>query len=161
MADDGVDEDLVAFLRQSLGIGSKALSKPQLNVLKDARFICDNAIDVAIDPASTKHAAEVVWTQMQSKGFSKGTWSSHELHPKAKTVATLELIFTIDLLNFSFWPDQEDGPPFAVEYRGHTWTGYWSLVAALQRALDEGKVSRWIHGASDDIDMVRHTYHKS
>ena len=27
---------------------------------------------------------------------------------------------------------------FAVDYRGTKWTGYGSLVAALQRALEEG-----------------------
>lgn len=44
-------------------------------------------------------------------------------------------ILVLDTLNFSFWtpnPDQK----FVVSYKGKTYTGYWSLVAAIDRALD-------------------------
>jgi hypothetical protein len=47
----------------------------------------------------------------------------------------------LDLLNFSFWSELDDEERFAIEYKGKRWTGYWSLVAALQRALDEGQFS--------------------
>jgi len=52
----------------------------------------------------------------------------------------------MDLLNFSFWSELPDDERFAIEYRGKRWTGYWSLVAALQRALDDGEPYRigWI-----------------
>ena len=52
----------------------------------------------------------------------------------------VDFIFTMDLLNFCFWSDVEDERVrYAVWYREKKWTGYWSLVAALRRALDEGK----------------------
>ena len=56
----------------------------------------------------------------------------------------MAFIFTMDLLNYCFWSDHDDDDGkgkrsgFRVEYAGKRWSGYWSLVAALRRALDEG-----------------------
>ena len=139
MFDDEVDEELLALLRKALGRNS--LETPTVadtGVLEDAQFIYDNAIDVAIDSSATKVAAALIWEAMQEKGYSFKTWSSHELHPKGKTEATVDFIFTMDLLNFSFWSENSVREGSVVEYRGTKWTGYWSLVAALQRAIDEG-----------------------
>lgn len=44
----------------------------------------------------------------------------------------------MDILNFSFWSERSEKTRFSIDYKGRKWTGYWSLVAALQRALDEG-----------------------
>lgn len=140
MSDDEVDPELLALLRQSLGLGRGSSSAPaETGVLRDAEYICDNAIDVAISSSGTKAAAELVWESMQAKQYSTQTWSEHELHPKERDEATVHFIFTMDLLNFSFWSEQSGDQSFAVEYRGRRWTGYWALVAALQRALDEGE----------------------
>ena len=142
MSDDEADSELLDLLRQSLGINdSKASTPAQTRVLKDAEFIYNNSIDVAINTRGTKEAAATIWTMMQARDFSFKTWSTHELHPKAKKERTADFIFTMDLLNFSFWSSEAADDRFAVEYRGKRWTGYWSLVAALQRALDEGSAS--------------------
>lgn len=140
-SDDEADPELLELLRQSLGLGgapAKALP-PETKVLEGAQYIFDNAIDVALSPASTKGAAESIWRLMQKKAYSTQMWSEHELHPKTKDESTVDFIFIMDLLNFSFWSEKDEAHRFAVEYRGKRWTGYWSLVAALQRALDEGK----------------------
>jgi hypothetical protein len=49
-------------------------------------------------------------------------------------------IFLIDLLNFSFWSDldvSDKSTPhpdrYAVNYDGQSYTGYWSLCAAINR----------------------------
>lgn len=139
--DDGPDLELLELLRQSLGLGGRAPKTPppaETKVLEGAKFVFDNAIDVALDPKGTKSAAKTIWKMMQEKGYSTETWSAHELHPKTKDESTVDFIFTMDLLNFSFWSELEASKRFAVEYRGRKWTGYWSLIAALQRALDEG-----------------------
>lgn len=44
-------------------------------------------------------------------------------------------ILVLDTLNFSFWTPDPD-KKFVVGYKGKTYTGYWSLVAAIDRALD-------------------------
>jgi Potential Queuosine, Q, salvage protein family len=140
MSDDEADPELLALLRESLGLGPPSASAPpDTGVLKSAEYVYDNAVDVSISSQHTKAAARTVWQLMQHRNYSTQTWSEHELHPKSKDESTVNFIFTMNLLNFSFWSNKPNEERFAVDYKDHTWTGYWSLVAALQRALDEGK----------------------
>lgn len=138
MSDDEADPELLALLRAHLQGKLTISDDPETGVLQDAEHVYDNSIDVAIDMRSTKNAAATIYNQMQQKAYSTATWAEHELHPKTKDESTVAFIFTMDLLNFSFWSTRPDDKRFAVSYRDKTWTGYWSLVAALQRALDEG-----------------------
>lgn len=137
MSDDEADPELVELLRQHF-IGKKPdPAVPETRVLESAKYIMDNSIDVAINMRNTKEAAAMIYEQMQKKSYSTSTWSSHELHPKEKTEDTVNFIFTMDLLNFCFWSEKSEEERFQVEYKGRKWTGYWSLVAILQRALEE------------------------
>lgn len=139
MSDDEADPELLELLRQHLQGKLNIQEDMDTGVLADAEFVYDNGIDVAIDMLATKKAAERIYQQMQAKSYSTATWSDHELHPKDKNEQTVDFIFMMDLLNFSFWSELPDDERFAVEYKGKRWTGYWSLVAALQRALEEGQ----------------------
>lgn len=47
---------------------------------------------------------------------------------------TVNWLLLLDALNFSFWGD----PPWRVTYQGETHDGYWALVLALRRAVEEG-----------------------
>lgn len=148
MSDDEADPELLMLLRQSLGLNYAASQVPaDTGVLKSAEYIYTNAIDVALDMHGTKTAATTIWDAMQEREYSCRTWSSHELHPKTKDESTVEFLFVMDLLNFCFWSDKEGlGDDYTVEYRDKRWTGYWTLVAALQRALDEGMtISSCLH----------------
>jgi hypothetical protein len=141
MSDDEPDLELLALLRQHLQGKLTLDDAPETGVLESAEYVYDNAIDVAIDMRSCKNAAAAIHAQMRQKEYSPATWSAHELHPDRFLIgddAAVAFVFTMDLLNFSFWSEKPDADRFAVEYRGKRWTGYWSLVAALQRALDEG-----------------------
>lgn len=165
MSDDEADEELLALLRKSLGIDgvNDAPKRAKTGVLEDAEFIYDNSADVALDMRGTKMAATSIWSLIQEKEYSARDWSKHELHPKAKDSATAEFIFLMDLINFSFWSDYDDPEQgFAVEYRDKRWTGYWSLVAAIQRALDEGipvtNPSFWVNEAECTDDVLKHVF---
>lgn len=139
MSDDEADPELLELLRQHLQGQPAVSTEPETGVLEGCEWIYDNCIDVALDMRASKRAAEMIYTKMTEKGYSTKTWAEHELHPKTKDQATVDFIFTMDLLNFSFWSELEDADEqFAVEYKGKRWTGYWSLVASLQRALGEG-----------------------
>jgi hypothetical protein len=138
MSDDEADPELLAFLREHSQKASLKPKVPETQVLEGAEYVYNNSIDVALDYQSTKAAAAMIYEQMQKKEYSTKTWASHELHPKARDESTVAFIFTMDLLNFSFWSEKNDDERFAVQYKGKKWTGYWSLVASLQRALDEG-----------------------
>ena len=136
--DDDVDVELQDLLRQHLGLNPQPTISAQSLVLPNAKFVCDNAIDVAISSSGTKAAAAIIHSLMQAKKFDFKAWSEHELHPKSEDgERAVEFVFVMDLLNFCFWSGN-DSEKFAVEWKGRTWTGYWSLVAALRRALDEG-----------------------
>ena len=141
MADDDADPELLALLRQHFLGDPTTKAEPETGVLKGAEYVYDNSIDVAIDMRSTKNAAAAIYSQIKQKGYSAASWSEAELHPKTKDEKAVAFIFTMDLLNFSFWSDKDEADRFAVSYRDKRWTGYWSLVASLQRALDEGWLS--------------------
>ena len=146
MSDDEPDFELLELLRKSLGINDDSAAGPaETRVLESAEYVYDNSVDVAIDMQGTKAAAATIWRSMQEEGYDFKAWSQHELHPKAKDESTVNFIFTMDLLNFSFWSDYTNkAKRFVVEYAGKRWTGYWSLVAALQRALEEGPNTKHI-----------------
>lgn len=136
MSDDEVDLELLDLLRARFGLNNQNAGPPETKVLENAQFIYNNSVDVAIDMRSTKVAAQLILDEMSKREYSTSTWSEHELHPKSKDESTVNFIFTMDLLNFSFWSEKSDADRFAIVYRGKRWTGYWSLVALLQRALD-------------------------
>ncbi|KAL2261209.1 hypothetical protein VTK26DRAFT_4575 [Humicola hyalothermophila] len=162
MSDDEADPELLALLRQHLQGKLTLDEEPETGVLEGAEYVYDNAIDVALDMRSCKAAARTIYSKMQQKQYSPATWSTHELHPKAKDADTVAFIFTMDLLNFSFWSEKPEPERFAIEYRGRRWTGYWSLVAALQRALDEGIPITDSHFWQDEeactLDALRHVF---
>ncbi|GAB7350737.1 hypothetical protein MBLNU459_g1288t1 [Dothideomycetes sp. NU459] len=163
MSDDEADPELLELLRKSLGISTNdGTLTSDTRVLRDAEFIYDNSVDVAISMRGTQAAASLIWSEMQQRSYSTHTWSEHELHPKEKNEATLSFIFTMDLLNFSFWSELNDDERYAVEYRGKRWTGYWSLVASLQRALEEEipitTPSFWVDEEECTDEKLRHVF---
>ncbi|KAI9803367.1 MAG: hypothetical protein M1833_000885 [Piccolia ochrophora] len=136
-SDSEPDPTLLALLRESLHPTPAHPPPPETHVLRSAEHITNNAIDVALSSEGTKAAAARIWASMQEKSYSTSTWAEHDLHPKTKDEATVDFIFTMDLLNFCFWSEKGGEERFQVEYQGKRWTGYWSLVAALRRAVDE------------------------
>lgn len=119
-----------------------SLADGRAGVLKDAEFIAHNAIDVALSMYGTRDAAASLYKAMCERKYSTETWSEHELHPKlgvdVDEVGLVNFVFTMDLLNFSFWSEKSAKDRYQVEYRGKLWTGYNSLVACLRRGLDDG-----------------------
>lgn len=73
------------------------------------------------------------------KPYDTSTWATHPLHPKTRTPEVVEWIFLVDLLNFSFFSDEAKVEnQFYVTYKEEKFSGYWSLCAAVNRALDAG-----------------------
>jgi len=91
-----------------------------------------------------------VGDRLVKDGYTPRTWHTHPLHlcppepydpAHPGTRATLDWIFLISSLNFSFWSQYDHTDCcYGVEWR-EGWgsdhrvvhTGYWSLVAALDR----------------------------
>lgn len=143
-------------------------AKHSTGVLESAEFIVNNSKDVFVSNNNCSKAANIVYSSMQKKKYSTETWSSHLLTPKDKSQATVDWIFVADTLNFSFWSDYDDsdtGLPesqrYTVEYKGEQYTGYWSLCAAINKALDAGiKITSPVFWASQEftVDVLRHVF---
>ncbi|OAQ97525.1 hypothetical protein LLEC1_01942 [Akanthomyces lecanii] len=165
MSDDEADPELLELLRAHLQGKLQIEEEPETGVLQGVEYVYDNGFDVAIEMRATKNAAEIIYRQMQEREFSTAAWTDNELHPKTKDEATVAFIFTMDLLNFCFWSELPQDERFAIEYRGKQWTGYWSLVAAMQRALDEGvpitDPNYWIEDERFTLKSLKHVFRSS
>ncbi|OAX44344.1 hypothetical protein K503DRAFT_450378 [Rhizopogon vinicolor AM-OR11-026] len=124
-------------------------------VISSAEFVLEQTNFIKINHDAVQKAAEYILRRLSSESYTPRTWRTHPLHicsPEpydpnhTDTVTCLNWIFLISSLNFSFWSEREDQPGrYGVEWRT-SWhnetrkvhTGYWSLVAALNRALEEG-----------------------
>ncbi|KAL9053780.1 MAG: hypothetical protein Q9162_004578 [Coniocarpon cinnabarinum] len=113
----------------------------QTKVLDSASYVASQAIDVFIDRTGVQAAARSLLSSIRRTPFTTASWSAHQLHPdpldgSMTDSEIVKFIFVMDLLNFSFWSEDDEG--FWVEWEGRRWSGYWSLVACLRRAKEEG-----------------------
>lgn len=89
---------------------------------------------------------------MLSQAYTPRTWRTHALHivpqepfdpQDSGNKRVLDWIFLISALNFSFWSEYDNEESrYGVLWRDGwesrklvVWTGYWSLVAALNRGV--------------------------
>ncbi|KIJ53502.1 hypothetical protein M422DRAFT_222170 [Sphaerobolus stellatus SS14] len=127
-------------------------------VVESARFVQKHIDLVRINEEGVKAAARHIYSTILKEGYSPHTWRHHPLHfqppeeyspDDPRTKACLDWIFLISSLNFSFWSDkegtEEESRRFGVEWHSgwgqqdtKVWTGYWSLVASINRALERG-----------------------
>jgi hypothetical protein len=102
------------------------------SVLATTRFVVENARYVVIDPERVSTVAD----ELATRRAPAITYDCTR-HLCGTDPSVANFVLVLDTLNFSFWPDPGQ-PRWRVTYRGETVNGYWALVAALRRALDEG-----------------------
>lgn len=102
-----------------------------------SQLIAEASKDVEICTKGIEKIANVMYEAVKNETFSIKNWKKHELNPKTMDAAAIDWIFLVDTLNFSFWHADEENK-FVVNYNGKGWTGYWSLCAAINRAIDNG-----------------------
>jgi len=100
-------------------------------VLATTRFVVENARYVVIDSGHVDSVAQ----ELAERSLSAPTFDRVH-HPSGPEPWVANFILVLDTLNFSFWPDPGQ-PRWQVTYDGTTYDGYWALVAALRRAVDE------------------------
>ena len=114
-----------------------------VNILQPREASClvaETSKDVKVKQDGVLKVAKVMADAIKIGKYSIKSWKEHEVNPKTMDKAALDWIFVADTLNFSFWSADEK-KKFAVTYKGHTYTGYWSLCAAMNRAIDEGLIN--------------------
>lgn len=110
-------------------------------VRQSAEFIVAHAEHVSVSRSHAAQVASQLLLAAQEGQFDLKHWKEHTLHPSTMDSKALQWVFLIDTLNFSFWPrtNNQTGEEeyFEVEWPTGTFhTGYWSLCAALQRAIE-------------------------
>ncbi|KAL0579894.1 hypothetical protein V5O48_002141 [Marasmius crinis-equi] len=128
---------------------------PANPVRESAEFAYLKTDVVQIDDEGVSIAANYISQKLQSESYTPRTWRTHPVHilphePHSPNdpwnKAVLDWIFLISALNFSFWSEKEGrSDRYGVEWQASwesdekkVWTGYWSLVAALNKALQNG-----------------------
>ncbi|KAA3673405.1 uncharacterized protein DEA37_0004417 [Paragonimus westermani] len=101
-----------------------------------AEFVVLNADHVSLDPLGVNKLADQITMAISSGTLGLKNWTDQELTPNLANDRAVEWIFVTDLLNFSFWTDT--GLQYEVLYNQKVHTGYWSLCAAVNRAIDDG-----------------------
>ncbi|KAJ2002628.1 hypothetical protein GGI04_003258 [Coemansia thaxteri] len=107
-------------------------------VVSSAEFINKHSLDVHVPEEGVRRAAQEILSRMQSVGYSTAEWKKHTLTPSVADQHAIEWIFVVDALNFSFWSDKQANEQYTVTLDGQTYRGYWTLCAAVNRALREG-----------------------
>jgi len=145
------DIDYASCLNEKIVI----LAEDGLNpVIESAQFAYKKTNLVQVNPEGISVAAQHIYRKLKIESYTPRTWRTHPLHllplepyitsqPSHKLV--LNWIFLISALNFSFWSPREGHPDrYGVEWqtgwedpKAKVWTGYWSLVASLNRALSD------------------------
>ncbi|KAJ7094519.1 hypothetical protein B0H15DRAFT_829876 [Mycena belliarum] len=129
-------------------------SRPQNPVVEGAEFAYQKTNIVRVNDEGVKRAAKHIHDKMRLEAYTPRSWRTHPLHicplepysaAEPLNKACLNWIFLISALNFSFWSEREGHPDrYGVMWqegwaspKPALWTGYWSLVASLNRALQD------------------------
>ncbi|KAF7355547.1 Queuosine salvage protein [Mycena sanguinolenta] len=126
-------------------------------VVESAEFAYQKTNIVHLNEIGVRMAAKHIHDKIRIESYSPRTWRTHPLHicpvepysptePLNKPV--LDWIFLISALNFSFWSELEGRPDRYgvlwqeswVSSKPKLYTGYWSLVASLNRALQDDSI---------------------
>ncbi|KAJ8047516.1 Queuosine salvage protein [Holothuria leucospilota] len=109
----------------------------QLLPRESGHYIAENSSHVSINGEAVKDLANKIFQSLESNEYSIKQWKQHTLHPKKMIKETVDWIFVVDTLNFSFWSETHE-KRYLVEFKGQQYSGYWALCAVINRAIDEG-----------------------
>ncbi|XP_053726136.1 queuosine salvage protein [Synchiropus splendidus] len=105
---------------------------------ESGQFVAERSLDVFVEEAGVRAAAEMLYALRHSEDLSASGWKkANPLAPEPCSDQALNWVFVVDTMNFSFWPEKES-QQCEVTYKGTTYTGYMTLCAAITRAMEEG-----------------------
>ncbi|XP_048448830.1 queuosine salvage protein isoform X1 [Rhincodon typus] len=121
------------------------------------KFISDNSKDVFILEKGVWKVAEMLFVKRNSKELDATGWKLlHDLNPQTMNEASVNWVFVVDTLNFSFWSENDDHKCL-IKYKGKMHSGFWSLCAAINRALDEGiPITNASYVANITLDQLKY-----
>ncbi|XP_070558567.1 queuosine 5'-phosphate N-glycosylase/hydrolase-like [Ptychodera flava] len=134
---------------------------PELHVLsprESGEYVAQTSQDVKVCWDGVKKIVDKMYPLVKRKEYGNKNWKEHPMHPSEMNEATIDWIFMVDTLNFSFWAHSEE-EKCRVRCRGQEYTGYFSLCAAVNRALDEGiPITTPSYYANITMDDFKHVF---
>ncbi len=119
-----------------------------LGVLTSTLPVVESASLVGIDINAVERVAQTLADQSDADPG----WTD-DLHFRDGTWRTAGWVLALDALNFCFWSTNSDPTRrWRVAYDGQLLDGYWALVAALRKAVDDGSPvwdADWLATVSD------------
>ncbi len=104
-------------------------SRPDpLGVLATTALVVEQAEHVKMDHAAIRRVADA----LVGNEIKPPAWN-YEYHYFDGTPRTVNYLFLLDALNFSFWGE----PRWKVTYHGQELDGYWALAASLKSAIEK------------------------
>lgn len=110
--------------------------KSALFVANHSSFDADG-IGIGIDNDAVGKVAQMILDSERRGELNELDFSSCPVHPKSVDHSTVDWIFFIDLINFSFW-SEDNAKRFVIRYDGVDYDGYYAACACVNRALDAG-----------------------
>jgi hypothetical protein len=110
-------------------------------IADSVRFVVENAKHVRINKTKLMEFADSGLLDTSGNGFQAKNWL--ESFPRRTNISRLNLsekerlqfLLVLDSISFAYWGT----PKWAIEYEGEKLDGARGLIAALTRALEEGK----------------------
>ncbi|MCC6943431.1 MAG: queuosine salvage family protein [Thermomicrobiales bacterium] len=121
-------------------------SPDPLGVLASTRGVAQHGRFVRLSP----DGAASVAANIQHLTPPSPAWGD-DLHFAGETWQTAGWVLVLDALNFCFWSEHA-GRRWRVARHGEMHDGYWALVAALRRSVDEG-YPLWDAGVLSQLDL--------
>ncbi|XP_059143208.1 queuosine 5'-phosphate N-glycosylase/hydrolase-like isoform X2 [Physella acuta] len=122
---------------------------------ESGQYITENSKDVFILDKGVQQLAVILYEKVKSGKFDVKIWRRHELNVQTMDEEAVNWVFVTAVLNFSFW-SEKDTEKYLVKYKGKEHSGYWALVAAINRALDEGyAITSPSYYASIDLNTMK------
>lgn len=72
-----------------------------------AKLVCSLSKHVTVDSTGISNLANWLHIQFSTGKYSIINWKEHELNPKECNENSIQWIFIVDSLNFSFWSEKE------------------------------------------------------
>lgn len=120
---------MFTFLKDNLLKSTQAMLNPQ----ESGAFIAGTSEHSFVVKEGIFDAARKIYSQMKEQKYSFDMWKSCPVHPKVMNEDTVNWIFVVDCLNFSFWLPTEE--QFELEFDGSKYYDYDALCNALNRAI--------------------------
>ncbi|CAB3409416.1 unnamed protein product [Caenorhabditis bovis] len=126
--EDDTDEDIQTSERTDF--------KDVLLPRESSLHIVANAKNVKIIHNETTRVAKMILDAVKDGSIDHIYFKAQKQHPVGNDEDTLNWIFLLDSINFSFWPDE--GQHYDVMLDGELQTGYFAACAAINNAMKKG-----------------------